>query len=71
MESKKHNVEDQAIKSIKRRTTKRAKTVAKKPPKKKKPTRNFPIITLVESLKIANKIKELNGGNPWAPKEVS
>jgi hypothetical protein len=37
----------------------------------KKPARNFPTITIEESLKIAHKIKELNGGNAWSPKEVS
>jgi hypothetical protein len=31
----------------------------------------FPPITLEKSLAIAQKIKELNGGNPWSVKEVS
>lgn len=47
------------------------KSSAKKTTKAKKPTRNFPIYTVEESLKIAQKIKELNGGNAWGPKEVS
>jgi hypothetical protein len=32
--------------------------------------RNYPIVTLEKCLIVAQKIKELNGGNPWAPKEV-
>ena len=36
-----------------------------------KPTRNYPIITLEKCLIVAQKIKELNGGNPWSPKEIA
>src|ERR1700722_17036501 len=36
-----------------------------------KPVRNYPTITLEKSLIIAQKIRELNGGNAWSPKEVS
>ena len=52
------------------------KAIAKKGQKAKqikaaKPIRSYPSITLEKSLVIAQKIKELNGGNAWAPKEVS
>ncbi|WP_216846795.1 hypothetical protein [Mucilaginibacter sp. L196] len=36
-----------------------------------KPQKNYPSVTLEKCLNIALKIKELNGGNPWTPKEVS
>jgi hypothetical protein len=39
--------------------------------KVEKPQKNYPSITLEKCLNIALKIKELNGGNPWTPKEVS
>ena len=64
-----------------------AKKIAKKAPKKKaepkvsqakknatktfKAVRNYPQITIEKCLIIAQKIKELNGGNPWTPKEIS
>jgi len=38
--------------------------------KSTKPTRNYPIVTVEKSLIIAQKLKEMNGGNPWSPKEV-
>lgn len=59
---------------------------AKKAPKKKaarkkavekksvastnKAVRSYPRITLEKCLAIAQKIKELNGGNPWTPEEI-
>ncbi|WP_100612085.1 hypothetical protein [Confluentibacter lentus] len=43
-----------------------AKTVKKSP----KPTRNYQIVTVEKSLIIAQKLKEMNGGNPWTPKDV-
>lgn len=50
------------------------KVVAKKTPTISKPVtkpaRNYPIYTVEKSLVIAQKIKEMNGGNPWSPKEV-
>ncbi|HYF69035.1 MAG TPA: hypothetical protein VD884_12915, partial [Ohtaekwangia sp.] len=56
---------------------KAAKKKAKKKAAKKgkvtkaaKAIRNYPSITLDKCLIIAQKIKELNGGNPWAPREV-
>lgn len=70
MENKNPEIKNQNDKATKSPRVKKSGTV-KKTAKKKKPTRNFPIITLVESLRIANKIKELNGGNPWSPKEVA
>lgn len=53
-----------------------AKKAAKKKVKKRtntatKAKRTYPIITLEKCLIVAQKIKELNGGNPWTPKEVS
>ena len=71
MENEKPKVKDQIDKLAKGYATKKSKTTTKKTVKNKKQTRNFPIVTLVESLKIAHKIKELNGGNPWSPKEVA
>lgn len=52
---------------------KRAKKVALKKAVSKthKVTRNYPSVSLEKCLIIAQKIKELNGGNPWAPKEVA
>ena len=47
---------------------KTGKTVATK---KARILRNYPSITLEKCLIIAQKIKELNGGNPWTPKEVA
>jgi hypothetical protein len=53
------------------------KKIAKKRPTKtkaaklSKPSRTYPSITLEKCLIIAQKIRELNGGNPWAPREVS
>lgn len=35
-----------------------------------KPSRSYPIVTVEKSLAIAQKIKEVNGGNPWSPKEI-
>lgn len=46
----------------------------KKQPQKKKPSRknrNYPRVTLEKCLIIGKKIRELNGGNPWSPTEVS
>jgi hypothetical protein len=54
---------------------------AKKPTKKKasgkataaavKPKRPFPSVTIEEAIVIPQKIKELNGGNPWPPSDVA
>jgi hypothetical protein len=52
-------------KSTSKKTSKRADS------SKSKITRNYPIISLEKCLIIAQKIKELNGGNPWSPKEVA
>lgn len=50
----------------------RKKTTAKKTiVKANKAVRNYPQITLEKCLVIAQKIKELNGGNPWNPKDIS
>ena len=67
------------VPSIKRVPKKvaRKKVITKKngakkvPVKAKKATRNYPQITLEKCLIIAQKIKELNGGNDWTPKEIS
>lgn len=52
------------------------KKVAKKAASKNataqpKPKRNYPIITLENCLIVAQKIKELNGGNAWTPKDIA
>lgn len=36
-----------------------------------KDIRPFPIVTLEDTIEIAQKIKELNGGNPWSPSEIA
>jgi hypothetical protein len=54
----------------------------KTPPKKKasakqksagsaRAKRPYPVTTLAKALGVAQKIKELNGGNPWAPADVA
>lgn len=48
----------------------RRKTVTKKAGSNK-PVRNYPKISLEKCLIIGQKIKELNGGNAWSPKEVA
>ncbi len=58
------------VKRTVRKKTTRKKT-SKKITKAKKPTRNYPQITLEKCLVIAQKIKELNGGNAWTPKDIS
>lgn len=36
-----------------------------------KPRRPYPFTTLTKALQVAQKIKELNGGNPWAPSDLA
>ncbi len=60
-----------AKKTVKKKSTHKKATAPKKSLKVSKPSRNYPVITLEKCLIIAQKIKELNGGNPWAPREVS
>lgn len=60
------------IKKVKKSLRKSAKKTAS--PKAKtgqKVSRSYPLITLEKCLIIAQKIKELNGGNAWSPKEVA
>src|SRR3989442_13532681 len=58
------------------KTTKEPKS-SKKPKTKKKVSkpggtkRLFPSITLAKALAVAQKIKDLNGGNPWSPADVA
>src|SRR5215207_8596515 len=33
--------------------------------------RSFPSITIGKALAVAQKLKELNGGNPWAPESIA
>ncbi len=53
----------------------KAKAKNKRFPKKPAGTggarRPFPGVTLAKALPVAQKIKELNGGNPWAPESVA
>lgn len=52
-------------------TTKKSAGIKKNTSSKSsKPVRNYPIITLEKCIIIAQKIKELNGGNTWTPKEI-
>ena len=53
------------------RKTDAAKTKKETSPKPTKPKRNYPNISLEDCLIVAQKIKELNGGNPWAAKEIA
>src|SRR5712664_2088100 len=48
----------------KRKLDKKAKAAAKA-------RRPYPTVTLNEALAVAQKIKELNGGNPWASEDVA
>jgi hypothetical protein len=52
----------------KKSAKKRSKKVLK--PKTTRAGRTYPLIPLEKCLIIAQKIKELNGGNPWSPKDV-
>ncbi|MDH4445739.1 MAG: hypothetical protein QE267_11510 [Akkermansiaceae bacterium] len=45
-----------------------AKKAAKKIAKQKRP---FPVVALEEAIGIPQKIKELNGGNPWPPADIA
>ena len=58
-------------KSTKKKFIKKTDSAKKVPVKAKKVIRNYPQITLEKCLIIAQKIKELNGGNDWTPKEIS
>ncbi len=40
-------------------------------PKPTKQQRPYPIYTLSRALQVPLKIKELNGGNPWASEELA
>src|SRR5712664_2101420 len=67
-------MEDEQIKMPKDKSSK--PKAAKKPKTKKtsKPggaKRLFPSVTLAKSLAVAQKIKDLNGGNPWSPADVA
>jgi hypothetical protein len=37
----------------------------------RKPTRPYPKVPLSKAIEVAQKIKELNGGNPWTPQQVA
>lgn len=52
-----------------RRKTGRRKKGAGRPPSRS--TRPFPKVLLSKALEIAQKIKELNGGNPWTPVQIA
>ncbi|WP_020614774.1 hypothetical protein [Sediminispirochaeta bajacaliforniensis] len=43
----------------------------KKTNNSKNPPRPYPRIVLSEALKVGTVIKELNGGNPWAPSDIA
>lgn len=47
------------------------KVAAKARTKRQKVDRPFPRVSLQESLIIGQKIKELNGGNPWTPQDIA
>ena len=58
-------------KTLPKSTSSRRTIPAKKTAQTKKATRNYPQITIEKCLIIAQKIKELNGGNTWSPKDIS
>lgn len=69
--------EGEKVAQIKNKPVRKKKNLRKAKPKKsgrasnfQKP-RPFPRITLEESLQVATKIKELNGGNPWSSDDVA
>lgn len=69
------SVETPTVKKVAKKAPKK-KVVKKAAPKKaavkaNKAVRNYPQVTLEKCLVIAQKIKELNGGNPWTPKDIS
>lgn len=69
-------VETPSIKKVpkkapKKRVAAKKTVVTKKSLKTIKATRNYPQITLEKCLIIAQKIKELNGGNVWTPKDIA
>lgn len=59
------------IKKAAKKKVARKKSARVKTAKQAKPSRNYPSVTLEKCLILAQKIKELNGGNPWSPREVS
>lgn len=69
------------IKKVTKNSSPKKGALEKKPSKKEaikstqsklvKPIKSYPPITLEKCLIIPQKIKELNGGNPWTTKEVS
>ena len=83
MSEEKKIIDSEPLKVIKKKTVKRKpvkKSIAvntkpksinsKTVSKVTKPIRNYPIVTVEKSLIIAQKLKEMNGGNPWTPTEV-
>ena len=65
-------MEEQESKSEKKPTSGKKKT--KKSKKARTPgvaRRPFPNVTLTKALGVAQKIKELNGGNPWSPEAIA
>jgi hypothetical protein len=72
---------EEAPRSSKAATAKKSgkgkKPTAKKKAAKKQaasgggPRRPFPSVTLAKALPVAQKIKELNGGNPWSPDAIA
>lgn len=70
----KSSAENVPAKKVKQKATKKKsprRTTSKKSATVKKATRNYPQITLEKCLVIPQKIKELNGGNAWTPKDIS
>ena len=57
-----------AKKTAKKKVATKKKASAKKVAKQKRP---FPSVTLEEAIVIPQKLKELNGGNPWPPGDIA
>lgn len=59
------------VTAVRNKKTNPAKTRGGKAEKVRKPQRQFPAVTLERALQVAYKIKEFNGGHPWAPVDIA
>ncbi|MEI2676168.1 MAG: hypothetical protein V9F05_19200 [Chitinophagaceae bacterium] len=62
---------NKVARKVTKKSAAKKKSTKAKTAKATKSIRTYPSITLEKCLIIAQKIKELNGGNPWSPREVS
>ena len=71
--SKNENILEVKKAKTRKKPTTRRKSTKKGNSKRKitKPKRPYPQISLEKALQIAQKIKDLNGGNPWSPEDIA